>query len=172
MAVALTLTETEVFGGAVFAAYTHTDYFGTSGMQFYGVRPTEVVNLYALTSGQLPRNPPALLGRESFAELLARMRRDYRWIVLDSPPLANVTDGLLLARLADQAVLVVHHGLVDRRLVRRILTSLRKANGNLIGAVLNAVDVKTTDYYSYYYSYPRSHAAKVDKARPRAQPAA
>ncbi len=51
MAVALTLTETEVFGGAVFAAYTHTDYFGTSGMQFYGVRPTEVVNVPVTQQG-------------------------------------------------------------------------------------------------------------------------
>ena len=51
MAVALTLTETEVYGGAVFAAYTHTDYFGTTGMQFYGVRPTEVVNVPVTQQG-------------------------------------------------------------------------------------------------------------------------
>lgn len=51
MSVTLTATETEVYGGAVFAAYTHGDYFGTSGMQFYGVRPTEVVNVPVTQQG-------------------------------------------------------------------------------------------------------------------------
>ena len=149
-----------------------TDVFVKRGQLEMLVRNTTVKNLSVLTTGQLPRNPPALLGRETFSELLVRMRRDYRWIVLDSPPLTAVTDGLLLARLADMAVLVIHHGLIDRRLVRRVLTSLRKANGNLIGAVLNAVDVKTTDYYSYYYSYASNRTPNVGGAQPGTQPRA
>lgn len=52
MAVDLSNTETEVFGGAVYMAYIHGDMFGTTGMQFYGVRPTEVVNVPVVRAGQ------------------------------------------------------------------------------------------------------------------------
>ena len=61
---------------------------------------------------------------------------------MDSPPLASVTDALLLARHADLAVLVVQHNKVDKKLVKRNVTALRKVTPNLLGAVLNAVDVR------------------------------
>jgi Mrp family chromosome partitioning ATPase len=72
-------------------------------------------------------------------------------VLLDSPPLASVTDALLLARHADLAILVVQHDKVDKKVVKRSLAALRKVNPNVLGAVLNAVDIKASGYYYYYY---------------------
>ena len=115
------------------------------------LRPTSTANLFALTAGPLPPNPPALLARKSLGELLEELRGEFDWVLVDSPPLASVTDALLLARHADHTVLVVQHNKVDKKLVKRSVVALRKATPNLLGAVLNVVDVRARSYQYYYY---------------------
>jgi Mrp family chromosome partitioning ATPase len=72
-------------------------------------------------------------------------------VLIDSPPLASVTDALLLARHCDHTVLVVQHNKVDKKLVKRSVAALRKATPNLLGVVLNVVDVRARSYHYYYY---------------------
>jgi hypothetical protein len=54
-----------------------------------------VPNLYALTAGPLPPNPPAILARRNVTDFLDHLRREFEWILVDSPPIASVTDALL-----------------------------------------------------------------------------
>ncbi len=115
------------------------------------VRPASIANLFVLTAGPLPPNPPALLARKSLGDLFDELRAEFEWVLIDSPPLASVTDALLLARHADLAVLVVQHNKVDKKLVKRSVVALRKATPNLLGAVLNVVDVRARSYQYYYY---------------------
>jgi succinoglycan biosynthesis transport protein ExoP len=116
------------------------------------IRPTRVPNFFVLTAGQLPPNPPAILTRKNLPDLLDHLRRHFEWILLDSPPLASVTDALLLARHADMAIIVVQHNHVDKKVIKRQVTALQKATPNLLGVVLNAVNVDAKGYYYYYYS--------------------
>ena len=115
------------------------------------IQSTRTPNLYALTAGPLPPNPPALLGRQAVGDLLNHLRKSVEWILVDSPPLASVTDALLLARWADHVVLVIQHNKVDKRLIKRQVASLRRATPNLLGAVLNDIDIQAKGYYYYYY---------------------
>jgi capsular exopolysaccharide synthesis family protein len=117
------------------------------------VQPTRTKNLFVLTAGPLPPNPPAILARETVSDFLEQLREQFRWVIIDSPPLASVTDALLLARHADMTVLVVQHDKVDKKVIKRSLAALRKATDNVLGAVLNAVDVKTRGHYYYYYQH-------------------
>jgi succinoglycan biosynthesis transport protein ExoP len=117
------------------------------------VRQTRVPNLYALTAGTLPPNPPAILTRKNFPDLFDHLRRHFEWILVDSPPLASVSDALLLARHANLTVFVIQHNKVDKKLVKRNVSALRRVTGDVLGAVLNAVDVKAKPYYYYYYSH-------------------
>jgi Mrp family chromosome partitioning ATPase len=79
-------------------------------------------------------------------------------VLVDSPPVAAVTDALLLAQRADSTILVVQQNKVDRAMVKRALAALRKVTPHVIGAVLNAVDVKTKGYYGYtHYGSRRDH---------------
>jgi capsular exopolysaccharide synthesis family protein len=115
------------------------------------LRSTSTANLFALTAGPLPPNPPALLARKQLGLLLAELQAEFEWVLVDSPPLASVTDALLLARHADHTVLVIQHDKVDKKLVKRSVTALRKVTPNLLGAILNAVDVRGRGYQYYYY---------------------
>jgi capsular exopolysaccharide synthesis family protein len=131
------------------------------------VRPTRVPNLFALTAGPLPPNPPALLARRAVAELFDRLRRQFEWVLVDSPPLASVTDALLVARHADAVAYVVQHNKMDKKLVKRNVTALRKATPNLLGAVLNALDVKAKGYYYYYYQQDTGTAGRATPVKPK-----
>jgi capsular exopolysaccharide synthesis family protein len=126
-----------------------TDYFVKSVELSGLVRTTRVPNLWALPAGPLPPNPPAILARPELAEAFAQLKRHYRWVLVDSPPVAAVTDALLIAKAADATVLVVQQNKVDRAMVKRALAALRKVAPNVVGAVLNAVDVRTKGYYGY-----------------------
>jgi len=114
-------------------------------------RATSVPNLSVITAGPLPPNPPALLARKNLAEVFDQLRQRFDWILLDSPPMASVTDALLLARHVDIVVVVVQHNKVDKRLVKRSIVNLRRVTPNVLGVVLNVVDVKSKGYYYYYY---------------------
>jgi capsular exopolysaccharide synthesis family protein len=134
------------------------------------LRPTRVKNMFALTAGLLPPNAPALLARADLGTLLEQLRGQFRWVLLDSPPLASVTDALLLARQADLTVLVVQHDKVDRKVVKRSLAALRKVTPSVLGAVLNAVDMRDRARYYYYYPEKRETPAPAKGSRRGALP--
>jgi succinoglycan biosynthesis transport protein ExoP len=129
------------------------------------IQTTKTKNLFTITAGPLPPNPPAILARADVATRLQQLRRHFRWVLIDSPPLAAVTDALLLARHADMTVLVVQHDAVDKKIVKRSLAALRKVTP-VLGAVLNAVDVKTRSHY-YYYRERKQNPKEATGRRPR-----
>jgi succinoglycan biosynthesis transport protein ExoP len=140
-----------------------TSYFAKHAELDALIRSTRTPNLFALTAGPLPPNPPALLGRQSVNDLLNHLRKSYEWILIDSPPLASVTDALLLARWSDHVLLVIQHNKVDKRLIKRQVTSLRRATPNLLGAVINDIDIQAKGYYYYYY--PRKGGGRASDSK-------
>jgi succinoglycan biosynthesis transport protein ExoP len=129
-----------------------TDYFVRHEPLTALLKPTSTANLFLLTTGPLPPNPPAILARKSLHDLFDALRDDFEWVLVDSPPLASVTDALLLARQADHTVLVVEHDKVDKKLVKRTVAALQKATPYLLGVLLNVVDVRARRYQYYYYT--------------------
>ena len=130
------------------------------------VQPTKSPNLFVLTAGALPPNPPALIARKQMGELLDRLRRHFDWILVDSPPLASVTDALLIARYCDLVIYVVQYNKIDKRAIKRNIQALRKATSNLIGVVMNSLDTKTRGHYYYYYN--QDHKSTGETRRPKA----
>ncbi|WP_229668596.1 GumC family protein [Edaphobacter acidisoli] len=117
----------------------------------------EIPNLDILPSGPVPPFPTEMLGSETMEELLKRCGDIYTHVVLDSPPILSVTDGVILARMMDAVVLVVRHGKSSKHVVRRARDLLLRSGAPITGIVLNAVDLNSPEYYGYYgysgYSY-------------------
>ena len=117
----------------------------------------DLPNLDILASGPVPPFPTEMLGSQTMLDLLAGFRKTYTHIVIDSPPLLSVTDGVVLARESDAVVLIVRHGKSSKHIVRRARDLLLRAGAPLMGLVLNAVDLNSPEYYGYYgysgYSY-------------------
>jgi polysaccharide chain length determinant protein (PEP-CTERM system associated) len=115
-------------------------------------------NLDVIMGGALPVNPVGLLASPQARELLARLRKEYRLIVLDSPPLVPIADSHVLAGLADGVVLVVRARQTRRELFRRAIESLGAAN--VLGVVLNDVEYGDTRYAYAYRHYQRHYLGR------------
>ena len=117
----------------------------------------EVPNLDVLPSGPVPPFPTEMLGSEAMRALLERLGGMYTHIVIDSPPILSVTDGVILARLVDAVVLVIRHGKSNKHVIRRARDLMVRSGAPMAGLVLNAVDLNSPEYYGYYgysgYSY-------------------
>ena len=72
--------------------------------------------------------------------------------MIDSPPIASFTDGVLISSLVDGVLLVVHGGKTSRQVVRRTRQMLQEIGAKIIGVVLNKADVRSNNYY-YHYDY-------------------
>jgi polysaccharide biosynthesis transport protein len=84
-------------------------------------------------------------------------------IVIDSPPVASFTDGVLLAAVADGVILVIHANECSRKVVQRARQSLLDVGAKVLGVVLNRVNTHSPDYhYNYRYHYYSSNNAESD----------
>lgn len=122
--------------------------------------------LDVLASGEIPPNPSELLGSPQMTSLLAELATRYDVVILDSAPLLPVTDGAVLAKLADGALVVVGANTAHRQHVATALTALETVHARILGVVLNRVPAESRDEYSYYdYSVKPAVAPTVARAR-------
>lgn len=117
------------------------------------LRQDERTKLYLLTSGPIPPNPAELIGSEQMATLLKLLQKKFTHVVVDSPPIASFTDGVLIASMVDGVILVVHSGKSSRQVVKRSRQLLQEIGAKVFGVVLNNVNLNTKDNYYYYQSY-------------------
>ncbi len=115
------------------------------------VHPTGLGGLDALFCGPVPPNPAELLSSEQMRTLVREAAAEYKFVVLDSAPLLNVADSRILARLVEGVILVVKGAATPRELVQRAESYARDVGGNVIGIVVNNLDVRNSDYYYQYY---------------------
>jgi capsular exopolysaccharide synthesis family protein len=116
---------------------------------------TDIPNLSVLPAGPIPPNPAELLQSDRFKQLLATLRESYDRVVIDSPPIVPVTDAAVLSTQVDGTVIVVRAFATARDLVLEAKRSIRGVGGRVIGAVLNAVDFRRSEYSGYRYEYYR-----------------
>src|SRR6202158_5051756 len=113
-----------------------------------------IPNLSAIPTGPLPPNPADLLSSHKVAEAIAELRRRFRFIVIDSPPVMAATDAVILSALTDGVLLVVRSGETPKEAFTRTRDLLSAVRCRLLGVVLNAVDSSAPDYYYSYRYYP------------------
>jgi capsular exopolysaccharide synthesis family protein len=128
------------------------------------VRETPVANLSAVTCGPIPPNPAELLHTEAFAALLARLRGQFDRVVIDSPPVAAVSDALVLSTQVDGTVLVLRAGATTREAARGAVRALSDVNARILGAVLNDVDLSGSRYGGYYHASGYEYGEKREEA--------
>ena len=111
-------------------------------------------NLVVMGSGAIPPNPLELLHSERFGLTIEALRKNFETIIIDSPPVELVSDALVLAARASGIIFVSKAQSTPLPLVRKALQRLRRADGHIIGVVLNALDFnKAEKYYGDYSGY-------------------
>jgi capsular exopolysaccharide synthesis family protein len=112
-----------------------------------------VPNLSVLPCGPIPPNPAELISSERMKGLLKVLSTKYDHILIDSPPLINVTDPVILSTMVDGTILVVQAGRSTRDIVRRARQELASVGAKIFGVVLNNLDIKREGYDSYLSTY-------------------
>ncbi|MGK9146711.1 polysaccharide biosynthesis tyrosine autokinase [Plantibacter flavus] len=124
-------------------------------------------SLAVLTSGELPPNPSELLGSAAMERALNEMERTFDIVIIDTPPLVNVSDPTAVSTLASGVLLVAAaDGRLHRDQLQQSLENLNFVKAKLLGIVLNRVELARSEQ-SYSYSYYDSADAKDVEPRKR-----
>lgn len=127
------------------------------------INATAVKNLSIITAGTMAHNPSEILDSPQMEQLLKKVRDEFDYIIIDSPPIVAVTDAEILARKVDGSILVVSFNKTDKGLLERGVHLLKNEHSYLIGSVLN--NFSTTSGYGGYYKYYYYYSPKGEKKK-------
>jgi capsular exopolysaccharide synthesis family protein len=127
------------------------------------VLQSKVEGLDMVPSGKLPPGAIAMLNSRRMTELIADVKKRYDVVLVDAPPILGVSDSSVIVRAADLTAIVIQHRRFPRAMLLRVKNAVLNAGGNLLGAILNNVDIRLDQYYQYqtnYYGYHEGGSSK------------
>lgn len=105
--------------------------------------------LDVLTSGSITNNPSDLIGSTDFDELLQKLREEYDYIIIDTPPVNVVSDALSISQKCDGVVLITRIAVTTYADVKAALSSLKELNINVLGTIINGAGGAGSSYSKY-----------------------
>lgn len=114
---------------------------------------TNVTDLHVALAGPYSPNPTELLEENLFSIMFDVLRVTYDYIIIDTPPMAEVIDGAIIAKHCDGAVMVIESGVISYKLEQKVKKQLETAGCRILGAVLNKVDKSQYGKYGKYGHY-------------------
>ena len=141
-------------------------------IQLCGIQDDECA-FHAISSGRTPPNPMELLSSAKMKKMIATLREHYDYIILDFPPVGEVSDALAAAPLTDGMLLVVRQDLCDRIALNNTVRQFEFVDAKVLGVVFNCATEDNgygNKYYKRYYKkYSTRHAYAVKKPAPEAE---
>ncbi len=125
------------------------------------IKPTEIEGMDILCSGPIPPNPAELLQTKAFTETLSRLLSVYDRVIFDSPPVVPVTDAQILGRQLDGTILVAFSNRTHKDMFRKAISLLNAVQVNLLGFVINGIDLNQETYGHYYYQYQSNQSPEA-----------
>jgi len=144
-----------------------TNYLTTALQLEDVILQTPIENLYFMPSGILPADAAGILNSRRMSELIADVKNRFDLVLIDSPPILGVSDASVLASEVDLTIIVIQHRKLPRTMLLRVKQAIENVGGNLLGVVLNNVDVRSDSQYQYYTSYYTYYSpTNIEKSRP------
>jgi receptor protein-tyrosine kinase len=121
-------------------------------------RKTAIPNLSVVVSGRGSGGAASLLHSPRLAELLKRLREEFDFVLIDSPPMLQLADSRVLGRLANGVILVIRSGRTHQNLAAASVQRFHSDGTRVLGTILNDWNPKASNqsYYPYSYSYYKS----------------
>ena len=117
------------------------------------IQPTNVAMLDFMASGKLPSTSMSILGSAQMKEMVAELKQRYDFIFFDSPPVLGVSDASVLASEVDMVIQVIQYRRYPQPMSIRAKQLIEKVGGNLIGILLNNINMSQDESYYYYTGY-------------------
>jgi len=126
------------------------------------LQSTMVPTLQVIASGPQPPNPAELLSSESMIALVRELEGKADLVIFDTPPMGPLTDAVVLSTRVSGTLLVARAGSTRRTVISNSVAMLQKVGGNVVGTVLNMVDLKGISNYSYYSYYSNGYYGREE----------
>ena len=126
---------------------------GTEEVSTAVIAVDQIPGLHVIPAGHMPPYPSEMLASDTMPQLMQRWRGEYRYIVIDTPPVLAVTDAVVCARIADVVVLIARSEQTGRQSLVRTRDVLRKVRANIAGVVVNDLSFNSVEYRQYYGHY-------------------
>ncbi|SMB95988.1 capsular exopolysaccharide family [Hymenobacter roseosalivarius DSM 11622] len=121
------------------------------------IQHTDIPTLDFISAGPTPPNPSELILNPKFDELLAELHQHYDVILIDTPPVGLVTDGILIMRKADIPLYIVRAGYSKKAFLKNINKLMRTNNFTRLSTILNDASATGLSGYSYGYGYGQGY---------------
>lgn len=126
------------------------------------VQTSTVDNLYFVTRGKSPVNPSELLSTDQFKTFLDQASVHFDHVLIDTPPVLAVTDGIIIAQYAGVNLLIARHGKTQIKELEITVNRFEQANVKVNGVILNDVQKGAAGSYGYNYAYAYAYTANKD----------
>ncbi len=127
------------------------------------VQESDKSGLKILLSGPIPPYPTEILSSQRMHELVDRLKKQFDYVIFDSPPLLAMSDAVVLSKLVDGTLIVLDYGRVRRDEAIDALKALRRVQANVIGAVFNYVPYSKSYYDGYKNYYSAGKKEEIEK---------
>lgn len=127
------------------------------------IQKTKMPTLDFIASGKLPSSSMSILGSPQMKETIQELKRRYEFIFFDSPPLLGVSDASILASEMDMVLQVIQYRRYPQPMTLRAKQMILKVGGNLVGIVLNNINMSQDENYYYYSGYYEYGSQQKDK---------
>ena len=124
-------------------------------------------NFHVLTPGSIPPNPTETLSSKKIEEFFKKVREEYDYVFIDAPPVGVVSDATIISKNVDGVMYVVGANETDLSHAQVAIDNLKKADANIIGAVLNKYEMQGNSYgyYGYYYQQDEEQKRKSPRKK-------
>lgn len=114
---------------------------------------TKNENLYVIMTGAFPPNPSELLSKPAMEDALKKLENSFDYVIIDTPPVGSVVDGIIVSRITDGTLFVIKSGQTEIWAAQNAAADIQKAGGKILGVILNQVNyVGKSKYYKSYYA--------------------
>jgi succinoglycan biosynthesis transport protein ExoP len=117
------------------------------------IQTTKVPTLHLMASGKLPSSSLGILSSAQMKELISELKQRYDFVFFDSPPIMGVSDASILASEVDMTLQVIQYRRYPQPMNIRAKQMIEKVGGNLLGIVLNNINMSQDESYYYYSGY-------------------
>ena len=128
------------------------------------IQTTNVPTLHFMASGKLPSSSMGVLSSAQMRDLISELKRRYDFVLFDSPPIMGVSDASVLASEVDMTLQVIQYRRYPQPMNIRAKQMIEKVGGNLMGIVLNNINVSQDESYYYYSGYYQDYYSKSEEA--------
>jgi succinoglycan biosynthesis transport protein ExoP len=117
------------------------------------IQKTKLPTMDFLPSGKLPSSSMSILGSAQMKDIIRELKRRYDYIFFDAPPLLGVSDASIIASEMDMVLQVIQYRRYPMPMTLRAKQMIQKVGGNLMGLVLNNINMSQDENYYYYSGY-------------------